>query len=101
MVCLNSDADQFILPAPKADFFGMSKSGFPFCIGMVQVEVFVIGILVPEKLDMLIQATALTGRFLVGQINAGLIQRNRIEGGQHADIRDDGNVVLAVTVTEG
>ena len=37
MVCLNSDADQFILPAPKADFFGMIKSGFPLCIGMVQV----------------------------------------------------------------
>ena len=98
---LYSDADQFILPAPEANFLGMGQPGFPLRVGMVQVEVFVIGILVPEQLDVLIQTAALTNRRFVGKIDTGLIQCNRIEGGQHPDIRDDGNVVFAVTVTEG
>ena len=46
------------MPAAKADLLGVDESGLPLRIGVVQVEVVMIGIFRPEALDVLIQAAA-------------------------------------------
>ena len=79
----------------------MLKSRFPFRIRMVHVEVFMVRVFVPEFLHVIIQpAPRIHGHF-VAQVNAGLIQRNRVKRRQHPDVRNNGYVVFCVAVTEG
>ena len=60
-----------------------------------------VGVFLSEGLDVPVQTASLADGHFVAEVDAGLIQGNRIKGGQHADIRDDGNVILGMAVTEG
>ena len=96
----SSNPDQLILSASKPDFFCVYKSGLPLGVWMVQVEILVVWILLSEGLDMLIQPASLQDGHLVAQVDACLIQSNRIEGSKHSNIRDNWNVIFCMTVAE-
>ena len=53
------------------------------------------------SLQVVVQLAAGDGRHVVAGVGAGLVQGHRVEGSEHAHIRDDGQVVLAVAVTVG
>lgn len=67
--------DQFVLTGPESDLFRVDESGFPFGIGMIQVEVFVVGIRIPELLPVPVQAAPFAYGNLVAPVHAGLVQR--------------------------
>ena len=96
-----SNSHQLILSASQTDLLSMDQTGLPFCIRMVQMEILMIGILVPKLFDMMIQPAVRYDRHLIAQIYTGLVNGNRVKRGQHADIRDDRNIVLCVAITKG
>ena len=95
-----SDSDQLVLPASKANFLSMGKARFPFGIRMVQMEVFVIVVFIPVKLDMEVEAASFTDRHPIAKVHTGLIQCNRVKGGKHADIGNNGNIIFRMAVAE-
>src|SRR5699024_8793158 len=50
---------------------------------------------------MLGEQAVLIGRHGVAGIGAGMIQRYRVKRGEHADVRDDGDVVGIVAIAHG
>ncbi len=90
--------DQFILPGAEADLYGVLQGFLP---GSVRVAVlpYIAVVMEMRIMQMLAQLAVGEGRCLFTEIHAGLIQCHRIKGSQHADVRQDRGVVLAVAVT--
>lgn len=93
------DGDQFIFLRPQPDLLRMGQTGLILGIGR--------GIL--KMVVMVAEATArhLLRQLGVGQrglpqagICAGLIQRQRIRGSKHPDIRKDRHVISRMTVAD-
>ena len=94
------DVEQLIGARPHADGLGVLQAAFPVglreIIGKVVVVVAeVVGV------HILIQAGAGDGLLLHAGVGTGLVQGHRVEGGKHAHIGQDGQVVLGMAVAEG
>ena len=97
---LCSDLLQGVLAGAHADLFGLLQRCLPLDIGVGILEVVVVA--VPAGLcKVLAQLTVGQGLCVQAGIGTGLIQRHGVKGGEHADIRQDGGIVLAVAVTVG
>ena len=90
-----SDGDQLVGIFAQADLLGMLNLSAPCGMGEVDGQVVQVG------------AVSLAGLGIgdsglgVGSLGTGQIQSNGIEGSEHTDIGDDGDVVLSVAVAVG
>ena len=89
---------QLVFTCSEADLLTMGQGFFPADIGVAVQEMVVM--VMPLRIRQVIAQLAVPDRIrLQAQICARLIQRHRIEGRQHADIRQDRRIVLTVAVT--
>ena len=84
----------------EADSFSMDQLGLPFRLRrgvlemiMVIVEAFFVQVVSQHGIPY--------GFSCKAGVCAGLVKRNRILGGEHPDIREDGSVVLGMAVAIG
>jgi hypothetical protein len=76
---MESDLNKLVLPCAEADLLSVNEACFPFRIRVIEVEILVIGVVVPEKFHMFVEAAARIDRHFVAKIDTGLVKRDRIE----------------------
>jgi len=95
-----SDLDQFIRSGSQTDLFGVAEATAPFRFwrGIDEMVVMVDEMRLVEIVRQL--AIRQRGCSQAG-IGTGLVEGQWVERGKHADVGQDGGVVLAVAVTVG
>ena len=92
----SADGDQFILVAAEADLFAVLDEILPVRVVVRRVEAVAV-MLVAEIGD----GAAGHDGLAVHCVGAGQIDGDGVTRGKHADVRDDGNVVLRMAVAVG
>ena len=89
--------DQFIGAAAEADLLGMLERFLPAYVRVAVKEMVVM--MVPVRFrEVVSELTVADRRGSETSVNAGLIEGNRIKGGEHSDIRKNRSVILRVAV---
>jgi len=87
--------NQFVLPRAEAEFFGMPERDRPVRarrgVGKMIVMAFARG-------EMVGELAARHDRLAVACVRAGLVERDRVERGEHPDVRNNRHIVFRVTV---
>ena len=99
-------ADELVLVGAEADLLGVLDAALPVRVGVRDVELVVRVVLVELAggLELVAHARELGVRqrgLLLDGIDAGLVERDRVEARKEADVTDDGLVVLVVAVAVG
>ena len=96
-VSFRSDFDELVCPGADADLLRVLQADGPVRVRMGGVEVVTGG-----AVAALVKQGGV-GRGSLGQhgVGTGLVQSHRVEGGKHAHVRDDGDIVLRVAVAVG
>lgn len=81
--------------SPQSDLLCMIKACPPIGLGVVGIQIVSMAFLPFCKLS------AYDGRLGIDHVHTGPIEGYRIEGSEHPHIRDDGEVILPMTVAVG
>lgn len=85
--------NQFVFLISKTDFYAVFYCGFPVGIRVNVCKVVVV------PAAVLFQNASCNNRLAVDGVHTGHIEGHRIEGGEHADIGNNRDIVLGVAVT--
>ena len=99
-VLSGSDFLEGVGAGTHADLLGLLEGSFPLDVGVRVLEVVVVA--VPARGGKVLAQLAVGQRSGVqAGVGTSLVEGHRVEGGEHADVRQDGRVVLAVAVAVG
>ena len=96
-----SDLNELVFSCTETDFFRVLKAALPFGIGVIEMEYIVVMVGVAELFNVVVQTAAGNGGHLVAQVCTCLIESDRVKGGEHTNIGNDGDVVFTVAVAVG
>ena len=89
--------NQFVGSGAETDLLGVLERLLPAHVWIAVQEVVVI--VVPVRLRKVVaELTVADRRRLQACVNASLVERDRIEGGKHSDVRKNRSVILRVAV---
>ena len=89
--CPCVEVDELVLVGAESDLHGVVHGDAPagVAVGVVEDVVSVLALVHPG---------ALHARHLVAEVAAGHVERDGVESGEHADVRDDRRVVFRMAV---
>lgn len=101
------DLDELVLARAQADLLGMRDARAPVGVGMCDAE-GILGLLALQTLVIMLHLGRAVGKLGVRQrlgrqdgVGAGLVDGDRVEAREHADVVDDGRVVFGVAIAVG